>query len=173
MLPSQQDNLDEHQCEQVSKLKDAIATHSYERRHAAKIGAFIRSASIAPTGYSTSTGRYRWVLKLEPEIERECTLYKKIAVDLVFKSPQVQQNEYRGRKLLKQLFEAIEENYVDSSSSLRVLPEKWDLRVRSQESKVERYRIICDALSSFTDGEAIRLHKRLFSADYGSLSDMV
>lgn len=159
---------------QIEKLIDTINKQSYERRHAAKIGAFIRSASLVETGEDLPTPRYGLKVAVDEAIERECNLYKIIAVDLIFKSPQVQQNEYRGRYLLKRLFEALEETYIESGKSgLRILPDHWDQRVRETNEKAARYRIMCDALSSFTDGEAIRLYQRLFRADYGSLSDMV
>ena len=159
---------------QIEKLIDTINKQSYERRHAAKIGAFIRSARIEKTEDTFPTSRYSLKLKIDEAVKEECNLYKSLAIDLIFKSPQVQQNEYRGRYLLKRLFEALEETYIHAGNrGLRILPDHWDQRVRETDDEATRYRIMCDALSSFTDGEAIRLYQRLFRADYGSLSDMV
>ena len=158
----------------IEKLIDTINKQSYERRHAAKIGAFIRSARLFESREEFSTSRYSLNVAIDESVEQECNLYKMIAVDLIFKSPQVQQNEYRGRYLLKRLFEALEDTYIRADTNgLRILPDHWDQRVREAQDEMTRYRILCDALSSFTDGEAIRLYQRLFRADYGSLSDMV
>ncbi|MGB0370104.1 MAG: dGTP triphosphohydrolase [Opitutales bacterium] len=158
----------------IKRLCDAIRSQSYERRHAAKIGTFIRSVEIIRSEDSSTSGRYAWTLQIDPAVERECSIYKRIAFDLIFKSPQVQQSEFRGRYLVQNLFEALEDTYIGSSSaSLRILPDAWDRRIRDADSTIHRYRILCDALSSFTDGEAIRLYMRLFRADYGSLSDIL
>lgn len=172
----QQSDLDTSDKEHITKLTRAIETHKYEPRHAKKIGLFIQSTDLKLIAENEGKGRYAWQVTINPQTKRECKIYKRIAIDLIFKSPQVQQSEYRGSYLLTRLFEALEDTYLKTntqSSGFRILPERWDHRLRGAPDTASGYRILCDALSSFTDGEAIRLYQRLFRADYGSLSDMI
>ena len=166
----QQEDLDEADVQDLDKLRERINDGTYERRHAAKVGQFISALSLETDDLND---RSAWRLKVDGDIARQCSLYKRIAVDLIFRSPQIQQNEFRGRHLLIELFDAVMDTYLsETHDRLSILPSSWDLRIRQADSDTLRIRYICDALSALTDGEAIRLYQKLFRADYGSLSDL-
>jgi len=44
---------------------------------------------------------------------------------------------------------------------------------RAGDDPARRTRIICDYLAGMTDGFAIRIYKRLFDPDFGSIVDLV
>ena len=52
-----------------------------------------------------TTNRYKYSLVVEKEILERANLYKKISVDLVFRSSQLHQMEFKGNSMIKNLFE--------------------------------------------------------------------
>ena len=40
------------------------------------------------------------------------------------------------------------------------------------ETEADRARLVCDALARMTDGAATKMHRRLFDADFHSITDL-
>ncbi|RMH97296.1 MAG: dNTP triphosphohydrolase, partial [Calditrichaeota bacterium] len=81
----------------VEAVLQAIGDGTLERTFSRKIGDFIEACRLVPREnfMSRKTNRYAFGLEVDPAIRRECNLYKKIAVDIVFESPQLQQLRYK------------------------------------------------------------------------------
>ena len=73
-----------------------------ENVFSAKIGTFITACRLRErTNFmSAATNRYRFELVVGAAAEREAAFYKKMANDIIFESPQLQQMEHKARKVM-------------------------------------------------------------------------
>ncbi len=167
--------LTRQQSDCMKELSELIQSNSIEAVFSNKIGNFIKACQLRKTeNFMTSrTNRYRFELKVAPEIREECELYKTIACDLIFQSPQIQKIEFRGGFFLQRLFDAYRDNYIDDSSrNLKILPLLVSRWIDLEESKTGKMRRICDYLAAMTDGNAMRAYKRLFDPDFGTIIEL-
>jgi len=169
------DNLTSYQLQTLDDLMEEIRTGGYEPRTSVWIGQFIQACRLVPqeTHLSQQTNRHRFRLEIDAKVWEVCDLHKRIAFDLIFKSPSLQQIEYKGGYLLTRLFEAYTEHLLGNHPKpLRILPEPVNQWVNKEPDPAQRCRLLCDYLSSLTDGQAIRAYKRLYEPDFGTLMDM-
>ncbi len=169
-------NLKDEEARWVKEIIRAIASGDLERYAATVIGAYIRACSLCERKnfMSEHTNRYRFELVVDEEVRRQSALFKKISFDLVFRSPQLHQLEHKGGMMIRRIFETLVENYVEkSNSSTSLLPPFADAMIRRERSKRARTRLICDHIAGMTDGFAIRMYKRLFEPDFGSIVDLI
>lgn len=90
----------------------------------------------------------------------------KFITDYVIKSANVQQLEFKGQKLVVELFNAF------SNDPDRFLPTSTkELYNAADNDENLRMRIICDYVAGMTDDYAIRLHEKLFLPRKGSIFD--
>lgn len=163
----------------IDELAVALADGTVERAMNRRIGRYIEScAVVARDGFlSDLTGRHRWDLVVAPEIRREQELYKRLAVALVFRSPQVCQLEHKGQMMITRLFATFAAEYLDRDPQgphLRLLSRDFELEITRDGLDVgARARILCDYLAGMTDGFAARIYRRLFDPGYGSIVDLV
>jgi dGTPase len=80
----------------------------------------------------------------------------------VISTPEVQTLEYKGQKMVMDLFDAIANN------PHRLLPVKYRERYIESQSSL---RVICDYLSGTTDDYATRLYHKIFTPSSGSIFD--
>jgi dGTPase len=172
--------LNEVQAEHVSNLLRAIREERTEPVIGRKIGEFIAGCHLEEAEaniLSRQSHRYRFNLVIEPEIREEADLYKRLALDVVFRSQQLQQLDYKGDHILRRLLEVFAERYLDPECpppvALRLLPPLYEKLLGEAASKAARARILCDYLATMTDGFATRTYKRLFDAEFGSIVDLV
>jgi len=170
-------SLDSKDSRTIEDLIAVIGAGGLERSMNRKIGAFVEACSLVEREnfMSDRTNRYKFGIAIEPDIVREQQLYARLAVDLVFQSPQVCQLEHKGGFMLERLFAALQENYLqDGPSSHALLSRDFEEEMsRAGDDTGIRARIICDYLAGMTDGFAIRIYKRLFDPDFGSIVDLV
>ena len=170
-------NLADQDSRIIEDLIGVIGADGLERSMNRKIGDFVEACSLVERDnfMSDRTNRYRYGLAVEPDIVREQKLYARLAVDLVFQSPQVCQLEHKGGFMLERLFDALRENYLRNDRSGHVLLSRDFEEEMSTvgDDQNRRARIICDYLAGMTDGFAIRIYKRLFDPDFGSIVDLV
>ncbi len=162
--------------EHVQALLKAIRRGRVEALVGAKIGEFIGAASLekAETFMSDATNRHGFKLTIDDAIEAECSIYKKLSFQLVFRSHQLQQLDRKADFVLTRLFEVLADNYVTSDKPrFRLLSEAQEDLIFAAETEAGKARLICDAIARMTDGVANQTYKRLFDADYGSISDLV
>ncbi|HRQ89118.1 MAG TPA: dNTP triphosphohydrolase [Bacteroidia bacterium] len=165
----------------VSELIDAIRRERVESSIGKKIGRFIGAAELeerpAGTHLADLTARHRYRLAIDPEVAEECALYKRIALDLVFRSRQLQQLDRKSDFILSRLFEVYAGLYVANDKPgkghFHLLPPEEEALVFAQPDEAGRARIVCDVLARMTDGIASRTYRRLFDADFGSIVDLV
>ena len=143
-----------------------------------RIGSYIRAASLAQDSnfLSSTSNRYKFRLAVDPKIRTESELFKKLAFECVFLSPQLKQLEHKGSRMLRQLWEILETRYVRGESidgqKFQLLPADTVEEIESAPDQTARARLICDYLAGMTDGYAARTYKRLFSPDFGSINDL-
>jgi dGTPase len=150
----------------------------FERYIAARTGEFIENVSLTHSEHPLKdiSNRYKYVLEIPPEIILENDLYKQVAVDLMFKSPKLEQIEFKGQYILDRIFRTF--LYGDPGNftlNRRILPEEVQIQLDQipRNDYKQTARIICDYLAEQTDQSLPRLYKRLFDPDFGSFSDII
>ncbi len=170
-------NLDAEQQRWLAELMEAITTGNLERVMNRKIGAFVQACRLVERDnfMAPVTNRYRFGMEIDPLVRREQDLYARLAVGVVFRSPQVCQLEHKGGWMLQRLFGALKANYLDPEAPRHPLLSKdfeaEMARVGGDETAGAR--VICDYLAGMTDGFASRIYKRMFDPDFGSIVDLV
>jgi dGTPase len=160
----------------LEKLFVAMREGYTERYMSAKIGKYISACSVSEikNQMSEQTNRYRYKLLIDDAAKNESKLFKKLSLDLVFLSPQLNQVEKKGDFMLKRIFDAFTEQYLGNEpSDMHLLPASFEQRLTTSTTLEFRARLICDYIAGMTDGFAIRTYKRLFDPDFGSLADLI
>jgi len=140
------------------------------------IGEFIHATVLVrrDNPLAGRTNRYRYDIAVTPEVAQRCKLMQKLARDLVFRTPQVHQLEYKGGNILRKVFAVFEEEYVvKPEPSLRLLPDHYHTAILEHDDEHHRRRMLCDYVSGMTDGFVVRTHKRLFDPGFGSIIDLI
>jgi len=163
----------------LGQLLDAIRARKVDPFLGRRIGTYIRAARLLTdvNFLSAETNRYRFRLEVDPAILAECKLFKALAFEVVFLSPQLKQLEHKGSFMLRRLWDVLAARYVTSSSidgqDFQLLPEDTAAELAATASENDRARLICDFLADLTDGSAARTYQRLFVPDFGSIGDLV
>ncbi len=169
-------NLETEESALIEKLLRSIRGQRLEVMLRARIGDFINACALEPdVNFLTgSSRRYGWRLRVAPEAQAEARLYKKMALHLVFRSRQLQQLEHKSDVMLTRLMAALMDRYVSGTS-----PGRFHLLRESEEAALEvepdaagKARLVCDAVARMTDGAATRLYRRLFDAEFRSITDL-
>jgi dGTPase len=164
---------EKQQC--LDQLFQAIRADRLEIVMAQKVGSFITACRLKERSnfMSDLTNRYRYELVVAPKAEREAAFYKKLANDIIFESPQLQQMEHKARKVLFELWNSCWNNYVDRGSRvINILPPHVGRLIDREQDAPSKARRICDWLAGLTDGTIVRTHRRLFDPEFGSLRDL-
>jgi dGTPase len=126
---------------------------------------------------SGTTNRYRFRLAIDESVKAESRMFKRLAFEVVFLSPQLKQLEHKGSRMLRQLWEVLGERYISQQridgQDFQLLPADTAAEIAAAPDESTRARLVCDFLSGMTDGYAARTYKRLFSPDFGSIGDLV
>ena len=108
-----------------------------------------------------------------PEAEREAKFFKRMANDIIFESPQLQQIEYKARRVLLSLWQAAWENYVERGERMiSILPPRVGKLIDEETTPDGKARRISDWLAGLTDGTIVRTYRRLFDPEFGSIRDL-
>ena len=108
------------------------------------------------------------------DIETESRLYKRIALDLIFCSPQLQQVEFKRGYILQKLFQAFSEHCINQGGKrLRILPVHELGLIEQEPSNEGRFRRLCDFISGLTDSLAVRTYKRLYDPDFSLITELL
>jgi dGTPase len=170
-----------------SKLDDARRKHldalvammlegKVEPRMNRIIGELIQSASLvsAENFMTARTRRHAYKLTIEPLADSRIELHKLLCRELVFGSSELQQMEFKGGRLLRQLGQMLLQNYLDPKAPPAVLvPNDVHREVMASDVPANRARLVCDYISGMTDAYALRSYKRLLDPDYGSISELI
>lgn len=144
-----------------------------------RIGRYIQSTRLETdvNFLSGMSNRYRHHLVIDEAAKEESKMFKKLAFDVVFLSPQLKQLEHKGSRMLRQLWEVLGERYISGGTidgqDFQLLPADTAAEIKAAPDESTRARLVCDFLAGMTDGYAARTYKRLFSPDFGSISDLI
>ena len=126
---------------------------------------------------SATSNRYRYVVDVDEDAQLESGIFKRLAYEVVFLSPELKQLEHKGNYILERLWEVFKARYIEgkeiSGQNFQLLHDDEAQEIESTEDTNERARLVCDFLAGMTDGNANRLYKRLFVPDFGSIGDLV
>lgn len=165
--PEEQQHLD--------RLFHAIRADRLEGVFGARIGGYIKACHLRERDnfMAARTNRYRLELVIGESAQREATFYKRMANDLIFESPQLQQMEHKARRVLFDLWESIWRNYVDRGRRvISILPPNVGRLIDQARGRRAKARRICDYLCGLTDGTIVRIYRRLFDPEFGSIRDL-
>lgn len=169
------EQLSSRQNHSLEKLLEKIREGTVEVMMSRKIGDFIQATSLKEEQnfMSSTSNRYKYSLEIENGCHEELKMFKKLAYDVVFRSPELNQLEYKGDYLLNSIWQALSEQYLsDSMRKFNLLDSATANELNNADPKL-KMRILCDSVASMTDGSATRLYKRLKIPDFGSIGDLV
>jgi dGTPase len=159
----------------MDSLLDAIRRDRLENVFSQKIGGFIQACRLRERDnfMAAKTNRYRFELVVEPSALAEAAFFKKMANDIIFESPQLEQLEFKARTIISDLFNAIWENYAEPGERvITILPANVGRLITAEKTLDSRARRICDYLVGQTDGMIIRTYRRLHDPEFGSFRDL-
>jgi dGTPase len=164
-------SLSEAQQKSLDNIESWIKEERYKSQFGSEIGEFILACSLEKreTFMDDLTNRYKYILKVEKEKFERIEMYKKIAVDLVFHSPQLHQMEFKGDNMIKKMFNVFYENYISKVTGIKLLPDFTNNLIKRETNETDRARLVCDYLAGMTDSYALTNYKRLFDPDYSAL----
>lgn len=126
---------------------------------------------------SGTTNRYRYKLVIDPATLEQTKVFKKLAFEVVFLSPELKQLEHKGNFLLHRLWETLAVRYIEDApidgQQFPLLPEDIADEIAQAGTREARARLICDFLADQTDGSAARMYQRLFTPGFGSIGDLL
>tara|TARA_B100000519_G_scaffold201065_1_gene215689 strand:+ start:2284 stop:3549 length:1266 start_codon:yes stop_codon:yes gene_type:complete len=159
-----------------TSLIDEIRKDKLEAIFGSKIGLFIKACRLSPreNALAERSNRYAFALKVDGEIRQLAWFYKRVALDLIFRSAPLQQMDFKGDRILEEIYQAIAECYMNSSGQRsRILPEQPGVWMREAEGDADEQQLVArDYLASLSDGQALRIHKRLYDPEYASIIDL-
>ena len=164
----------EHQ-RHMDSLFDAIRKDKLENVFSKKIGSFIQACRLRERDnfMAPKTNRYRYELVVDEGALAEAAFFKKMANDIIFESPQLEQLEHKARVIINALYSAIWDNYAQPGERvIKLLPPKVSRLIEAEKSLDARARRICDYLAGQTDGNVVRTYRRLFDPEFGSFRDL-
>ena len=159
----------------LDELGRGLHSDRLESVFSKKIGEFITACRLRERDnfMAAKTNRFRYELVVAPEAERAALFFKKMANDVIFESPQLQQMEHKARKILFDLWESAWRNYVEKKGRVvRILPPQVGRLIDAEATKAGKARRICDWLAGLTDGMIVRTYQRLFDPEFGSIRDL-
>lgn len=163
----------------LASLITAIRGNRVEPFIGKRIGQFIQSARLVEDTNCMShlSNRYRYRLEVDDEARQESKVFKRLAYEVVFLSPELKQLEYKGNYMLERLWNVLQQRYISAEAvggqSFEILPQAEAIEIEAAPDANTRARLVCDFLASMTDGYAARMYKRLFVPDFGSIGDLV
>jgi len=168
-------DLDVAALRRIDELQEAVLADKLDAVFSRKIGEYIRACRLVPVDnfLSDLTNRHAFKLEIDPEVMAEAAFFQKMAVDIIFRSPQLQQMEFRGGAILGRIWEAFVEHYIEEPRRpLRILPRAVAGLLSGVEDRDTRLRLLCDHLAGMTDGAAMRTYRRLTDPDFSSILDL-
>jgi dGTPase len=160
----------------VAFLIQAIADGKVESRLGRSIGDHISACSLRLRSnfLSGQTNRYKYELVVDDAVRSKAALNQRIASELVFKTPQLQQLDFKASQIMERLFEALEERYIGAPGKhgLHLLSPEVERSLSQAASAGERARLVCDWLANMTESFAIRTFRRLFDPGFGSFAEL-
>lgn len=160
----------------IGDLLYAIRKERVEPMVGRRIGKYLQAVELQErvNFMSSASNRYHYELVVDADVKAEAEVYKKLAYEVVFMSPELNQLEYKGNHMLERLWNLLSQRYLDGQGdAYQLLPDKIAAEIDSAVDLEEKKRLLCDYLASLTDSSTNRLYKRLFVPDFGSIGDLL
>ncbi|OXI40159.1 MULTISPECIES: anti-phage deoxyguanosine triphosphatase [unclassified Burkholderia] len=149
--------------------EELFADESYRRKKTigGLVHGFITNTKIVRSGVSAAMcDLVKWNAEMEPSYENLLRHIFELVKIKVIKSSNVQQLEFKGQKLIIELFDAI------NSDPERLLPSNALRKYREVRGDAQMAtRIVCDFIAGMTDEYAARLYEKLYYPHKGSIFD--
>ncbi len=146
---------------------DLFGQHSYKRK--SRIGALVHymitHSLVEESGITSTCPIVNYTARLDDSAAALQKLMGDLVLENVIWSPNVQMHEFRGRKIVVELFD------VFTTDPKKLLPLDVQKRFDLQKDQRAQMRVVCDYIAGMTDAHATRLHDKLFSAGKGSVFD--
>lgn len=151
-----------------SLAENLFSDESYQRKKAIGnlVHKFIISTTVRESGFPlATTSLIRLNAYMDEAHERMLEHIFDLVMKKVIKSSNVQQLEFKGQRLVVELFEAL------SSDPERLLPGNTRKRYTDESTQQKKMRIICDFIAGMTDEYATRMYEKLYYPHKGSIFD--
>ena len=138
------------------------------------IDKFAVAGSLALKGSGSSL--FDFVLDVPEEMRAENQVLKSITFEFVIRDQRTTTLAFKGREIIRRLFDALYENTQLSAGKDRYLLFPRELRsvLRGYEGdEQDLARATCDYIASMTEGQAMLLYRRLFEPTAGSPFELV
>lgn len=142
------------------------ASHVRKKCIGGLVHKLITSTSVADAGLAgATTSLLKWNAVMEEAPRKMMERIGDLVRDKVIKSPNVQQLEFKGQKLVMELFQAL------ASDPDRLLPHSTHCRYKKASNNQGKMRVICDFVSGMTDEYATRMYEKIYHPHKGSIFD--
>jgi len=172
---SKDDNFKETNEIFIRNLLNIFKTEQITRIGSIKMGDFIKSTRLVKRNnfMSRKTNRYKYSLLIDDKFRLESKFYKTLALELIFELPQIKQLEFKGEIIIEKLFNTFVENYCSAKNYKNLLPREYERWINESENDKKKILLIRDYIAGMTDRYAVKIYKRMFMPDSGSILDLV
>ncbi|WP_246013927.1 anti-phage deoxyguanosine triphosphatase [Pseudidiomarina gelatinasegens] len=127
----------------------------------------VSSISISVQDDNFKSPIVRYVAKMSDESSQLLDFFQSIVREEVIRASKVQQLEFKGQKIVFELFQAI------ASDPKRFMPKSSYKKYEDASNLKEQRRVICNYISGMTDDYAIRMYEKIFVPRKGSVFDQL
>ena len=151
-----------------------FSDESYERKDAIGrlVNLMITNAEIVENGSNCKSPLLGLEVTLKKEVKELREHIFKIVYEVVIKDVNVQQLEFKGQKLVIELFQVLAkdpERFLPKSTKVIWKNSTKNLPVEDQEAA--QMRVICDFIAGMTDDYATKFYEKFFTPNKGSIFD--
>ena len=151
-----------------------FSNESYERKDAIGrlVGLMISNVEIVENGSGCKNPLLGLEVKLQDKVEDLRNDIFQIVYEVVIKDENVQQLEFKGQKLVIELFQVLAqdpERFLPKSTKVVWKQSSGNLPLDKQKSA--QYRVICDFIAGMTDDYATKFYEKFFTPNKGSIFD--
>ncbi len=154
-------------CTSQGVADDIFSSAEYRRK--GRIGGLVHHmivhSFVTESGLESVCPLIAYTARLDDNAAAFQKMMGTLVYDYVITGPNVQMMEFRGRKIVVDLFD------VFATDPLRLLPVDVRKRYQAQASESAQMRVVCDHIAAMSDAGAARLHDKLFHAGKGSIFD--
>jgi dGTPase len=148
-------------------IKSKLFGESHERKNAigTLVNLMITRTQIVDNGSGCIDPLLKYKVELVEDVEALRNCIFELVVKKVIQDKNVQQLEFKGQKIIIELFQAL------ATDPNRFLPEVTLTRWNKQQNNEGKKRVICDFVAGMTDDYATRFYEKLFFPNKGSIFD--
>jgi dGTPase len=104
-------------------------------------------------------------ISIAPHVKKKIEVLKHFTFEAFIMSPRLKIVEYRGRDIVKAIFDALSD---EERKGYLLLPDDYRQQYSRCEHEKQRKRLICNFIAGMTDRYAVEFYSRLLSAEQGS-----